>query len=86
MKIAAFNVENLFDRAKAFNQTESKSQEVLKKTAELNLIIDKDSYGGRKDRIKELLNELGLSKSDKGPYVILRQIREKLVKRPKNKP
>ncbi|WP_422857749.1 endonuclease/exonuclease/phosphatase family protein [Flagellimonas sp. S174] len=86
MKIAAFNVENLFDRAKAFNQPESESQEILTKTAELNSIIDQDSYAGKKDRLIELLKELGLSKSDKGPFVILRQIRERLVKRRKNKP
>lgn len=86
MKIAAFNVENLFDRAKAFSEPETKSQPIIKKVAELNNLLEKASYNGRKPQIIQLLQDLGLSKSDKSKFVILRQIREKLVKRPRNMP
>lgn len=86
MKIAAFNVENLFDRAKAFNEPESKSQPIIKKAAELGNLLEMLSYDGHKPKIIQLLKDLGLSRSDKGKYVLLRQIRGKLVKRPRNGP
>lgn len=41
MKIAAFNVENLFERAKAFNKpTVEDAQETLKDTAVLNALFE----------------------------------------------
>ncbi|MEL6559057.1 MAG: endonuclease/exonuclease/phosphatase family protein, partial [Bacteroidota bacterium] len=88
MKIAAFNVENLFDRAKAFNEDDSSiTQDVLKATAEINSILEKEEYKeSDKKRIIELIDFLDLTKSDKGEFVVLRKIRGKIVKRPRNKP
>ena len=87
MRIAAFNVENLFDRAKAFNAPADVSSTVQKNLAELNSLFEKANYSSSdKTRMIELLQALGLNKSDTGHYVLLRQLRERVVKRPRNKP
>ena len=45
MKIAAFNVENLFDRPKAFNEDDpTVTQSTIKAVAELNSIFEEDEY------------------------------------------
>ena len=50
----------------------------------MNAIFNKDKYtAADKNRIVELMDELGLAKTDDGPFVILRQNRGKLLKRPK---
>lgn len=86
MKIAAFNVENLFDRAKAFNEPDKTARRLLKATADLNALFEFSNYTQpRKERMKKLLVELGLDKSDQGNGdVLLRQIRERVVKRGDN--
>jgi endonuclease/exonuclease/phosphatase family metal-dependent hydrolase len=82
MRIASFNVENLFDRAKAFNQPEATARKILADAAELNGLFEHAKYtAARKRRMIELFTELGLTKSDRGPFVLLRQIRERVVKR-----
>lgn len=88
MKIAAFNVENLFDRAKAFNEdSASLTKSVLSAAAELNSLFEKPEYKTADlNRMRVLINKLGLAKSDKGPFVLLRQIRGRMVSRPRNKP
>ena len=87
MKVATFNVENLFDRAKAFNQKNTLSSKIITAAAELNNIFEKKLYSANdKKEIKKLFKILGLEKSDKGKYAILRKIRGKIVARPKNKP
>lgn len=85
MKIAAYNVENLFDRAKAFNEDSEEAQRVVKQEAELNVLFEKPQYtAANKRRMLELLKELGILKSDNGKYVILRKIRGQFIKRPRN--
>jgi len=88
MKIAAFNVENLFDRAKAFNEDdEDDTQAVLNAVAELNGLFEEPVYGdAHKARMRQLIVELGLERSDTGPFAILRQIRGRMVSRPRDKP
>lgn len=87
MKIAAYNVENLFDRAKVFNEKETIAQQVLDDSSRLNSLFENEEYtSDNKKEMKKLFKRLGLEKSDKGPYVILRKIRGKIVARPKNKP
>jgi endonuclease/exonuclease/phosphatase family metal-dependent hydrolase len=88
MKIAAFNVENLFDRAKAFNEDNTAvSQAVLRASSELNSLFEKADYSDADlARMRELIIELGLEKSDQGPFVLLRQIRGRMVSRPKDGP
>jgi endonuclease/exonuclease/phosphatase family metal-dependent hydrolase len=88
MKIAAFNVENLFDRAKAFNlDDQSLSEAIMEGTTELNNLFMEPVYSeAHLARMRELIFELGLDKSDTGPFVLLRQIRGRLISRPVNKP
>ena len=85
MKIAAYNVENLFDRAKAFNEDSAEAQQVIKQEAELNALFQKPEYSAsNKERILELMEALGILKSDKGKFVILRRIRGQFIKRPRS--
>jgi endonuclease/exonuclease/phosphatase family metal-dependent hydrolase len=82
MKIAAYNVENLFDRAKAFNEGTTEAQRVVKQEAELNALLQKPEYTtADKKKILELMEALGIKKSDEGPFVILRKIRGQFIKR-----
>lgn len=86
MRIASFNVENLFDRARALNQqTWAQGKPILTKHARINALLNKPVYREvDKEKIKNLLLEFGLEKRDDGgEWVILRQNRGKLVKRPK---
>lgn len=85
VRIAAYNVENLFDRAKALNfETWAEGRPVLEKHAEINGLLAETTYtDAHKARIVELLKELGLAKSDDGGrFALLRQNRGRLVKRP----
>lgn len=87
MKVAAYNVENLFDRAKAFNEDTAEAQRVVKLEAELNALFENTVYSvSNKKRMLIILEELGLLKSDNGPLVLLRKIRGQFLKRPKNGP
>ncbi len=88
MRIASYNVENLFSRAKALNQeTWSEGRPVLEKFKALSELLEEPVYTPAiKDKILELIAELGLTKSDTGPMVILRRNRGSLLKRPKNGP
>ncbi|WP_031335647.1 endonuclease/exonuclease/phosphatase family protein [Rhodopseudomonas sp. B29] len=83
MKLASFNVENLFLRAKALNKANfSEGKDILKAQADLNRILGKARYtAADKTRIVDLLDQLGLKKSDDGPFAVLRQNRGDLVKR-----
>lgn len=85
MRIASFNVENLFDRAKALNrQSWDAGRPVLEKFAALNALLGEASYSAAdRTRMAELMIDLGLEKSDTGPFVILRRNRGALVRRPK---
>jgi endonuclease/exonuclease/phosphatase family metal-dependent hydrolase len=86
MKIASYNVENLFMRAKAMNlPTRTGGADVLKMQAEMNRILSKKKYSAAdKRKIVGLMKKLGIEKKDDGgEFVILRQNRGHLVKRPK---
>ena len=85
MRLATFNVENLFDRAKVMSlATWAEGKQVLEKFAQLGALLGEVNYtAARKTRMVKLLIELGLEKSDQGPYVILRQNRGDLLHRPK---
>lgn len=88
MRIAAFNVENLFDRIKAFNdQDPDTHRDVLDAHAELNKLFEKATYSSAdKNRMLTLMGQLGILKRDEGPFVWLRKIRGKIVVRPRNGP
>jgi len=89
MKIASYNVENLFLRARALNvDTWADGRDVLKQQHDLNVLLAKATYSpSDKSKIIGLLTALGIDKQDDGgKWAVLRQNRGKLVKRPKNAP
>lgn len=84
MKIASYNVENLFDRAKAFNEDTPAAQRAIKLESELNALFQKTKYTeANKKKMLEIMKELGILKTDEGPFVLLRKIRGQFIKRPK---
>src|SRR5262245_47619632 len=85
MRLASYNVENLFERARAMNfEDHQEGKEVLAKHAQINTVLNKAEYKkADKDKIMQLMKDLGIDKSDDGgQFVILRQNRGHLVKRP----
>lgn len=85
MKIASFNVENMFDRAKALNGADwAEGKPALEAHKALNTLFEKAVYSAA-DKVKmlQLLHANGLAKSDEGPLLRLRKIRGKLVNRPR---
>jgi len=86
MRIATFNVENLFSRARALNQdTWAEGKEILSAYSRLNKRLQKPAYSDAdKKAILADLEALGLKRSDESQFAILRQNRGKLVKRPAN--
>lgn len=85
MRIAAFNVENLFDRAKVFNDADPTAHRgVLDAHAELNKLFEQPVYTeADKARMLALIEKLGMSRRDEGPFTRLRQIRGRLISRPR---
>lgn len=83
MRIATFNVENLFDRARILSADSwAVHREDLERYAELTRILQQDVYtDADRARIAELLVALGLGASDQGPLMRLRQNRGRLVRR-----
>ena len=89
MKIAAFNVENLFDRAKAFNSDDPTAhQQVLDDHAELNKLFELDNYTpAAKAQMLVLIERLGMLRRDEGTndtYTRIRKIRGQLIRRPRD--
>jgi endonuclease/exonuclease/phosphatase family metal-dependent hydrolase len=85
MRLASYNVENLFERAKALNRdTWQDGRAILEAFAQLNKLLGKDVYtSGDKTRILTLLEKLGLLETDDAPFVTLRQNRGRLLRRPR---
>ncbi len=88
MRIASFNIENFFLRARAMNlATWADGKEILNKYTQLNRLLQKLKYSATdKKQILKLIDKLGLNKSDKSEFVELRQNKGKLLKRPKSAP
>jgi endonuclease/exonuclease/phosphatase family metal-dependent hydrolase len=87
--LASFNMENIFDRAKALNQdTIAEGKVVLDEFARINKLLSKTSYSAAdKKAILVSLDKLGIKKDDNaGEFVLLRQNRGKLLKRSRGKP
>lgn len=85
LRLASFNVENLFERAKAMNRSlaDDERRTVLEQQAQVNALIAKDAYDDAdKAQIVQLLTALGMAASDEGPLAILRQNKGHLVRRP----
>ncbi|MFC6760635.1 endonuclease/exonuclease/phosphatase family protein [Sulfitobacter porphyrae] len=86
MRIAAYNVENLFDRARVFNDDSGSHQQVLDAHAEINTLFEKPVYSeADKARMLELLSMLGMLNDNEGPFVRLRKIRGQLIRRPRDR-
>lgn len=86
MRIAAYNVENLFDRARVFNDENDSHQQVLDAHAEINTLFEKPVYtDADKARMLELLTDLGMLNDNEGPFVRLRKIRGQLIRRPRDR-
>lgn len=85
MRLATYNVENLFDRAKAMNLGAwDEGKPVLEQFAALNQLLGQVLYtADNKQKMVALLLALGLEKSDTGPFVLLRRNKGGLLKRPK---
>jgi endonuclease/exonuclease/phosphatase family metal-dependent hydrolase len=85
MRLASYNVENLFDRARAMNhETWAEGRPVLDAFASLNALLGEIRYTeARKRRMVALFKQLGLEKADTGPFVILRRNRGSLLRRPR---
>ncbi|MHC2997783.1 hypothetical protein OB08_00060 [Microbacterium sp. HJ5] len=92
MRIAAYNVENLFSRPRAMNQPEPVAATVLRAHARVNELFEREVYTPEvKAEILLLLGELKLLRDDgdatrRSTYVVLRRIRGRLLRRPKNDP
>src|SRR5215218_4601689 len=85
VRIASFNVENLFERTKAFNlQDKDAAQVVLEQYARLNDLFNQPDYSNAaKAEMVDLLGKLGLSeRDDGGEFATLRQNRGRLLRRP----
>ncbi|MGL4397688.1 MAG: endonuclease/exonuclease/phosphatase family protein [Hyphomicrobium sp.] len=81
MRLATYNVENLFARARALNlEDQSVARPLLEKFAELNQLFEEPVYtADMKARILKLLAELGIEKTNDSRYVILRENRGQLL-------
>jgi endonuclease/exonuclease/phosphatase family metal-dependent hydrolase len=89
MRLASFNVENLFARPKAMDETQGDAatrRKILAAHARISELFDLPSYADVEDEILAQLDVLGVLRSDEGPYVVLRKVRGQLVRRPRSGP
>ncbi len=88
MRIAAFNIENLFSRASVMNlESWSEGKEILTEYSRLNKILQKSVYTpANKKAIITSIEKLGLKRDDESKFVILRQNRGHLLKRRQSGP
>lgn len=83
MRVASFNIENLFDRARLLSTSDwAEHRELLDVYDQLTRRLQRETYtDADKVQIVEWLIALGLEGSDLGTYVILRQNRGRLIRR-----
>ena len=88
MRIASFNVENLFSRVRTMNlESWSEGKEILAEYSRLNTILQEPVYtAANKQAILAAIERLGLNQDDDSEFVILRQNRGRLLKRPPSGP
>lgn len=86
MRLATFNVENLFDRAKVFNDDDPDAhRDVLDAHAELNTLFEKPAYSDAdKARMLALIEQLGMLRRDEGRFTRIRKIRGQIISRPRS--
>lgn len=84
MRLATFNVENLFDRARALNGEWEAGRPVLAAFAAASAILGQLAYSDAdKAELARLLIALGLERADTAPFVTLRRNRGALIRRPR---
>jgi endonuclease/exonuclease/phosphatase family metal-dependent hydrolase len=85
-RLASFNVENMFARPKAMSRVVAEqSPAVLAAHARFNELVGREVYDDEvKAELVEQLSTLGLLRSDRSRYAVLRRFRGKLVVRRKN--
>lgn len=83
MRLASYNVENLFDRPAIMSRGNwDEGRKILEDYAKLNILLGELTYTPEiKQKMVDLLIALGLESSDETPFVILRRNRGKLLKR-----
>lgn len=91
MRIAAFNVENLFDRAKVFNETPpgqaNPHQDIIDAYAALSKLFEEPVYSDAdKARMLDHIETLGLLNTNESRFARLRRIRGRIIARPRNQP
>jgi endonuclease/exonuclease/phosphatase family protein len=88
MRLASFNLENLFDRARALNLGSwDEGRPILELFSKVNALLNKPHYTATdKTKILDGLKQLGvLHKDDAGKFVLLRQNKGHLLKRSNGK-
>jgi endonuclease/exonuclease/phosphatase family metal-dependent hydrolase len=88
MRIASFNVENMFRRAVALNQASwQDGKEILKQYSLVNTLMQEPVYTAAiKSSILDALEKLGVKKNSDSKFATLRENRGKLLKRPQSGP
>jgi len=89
MRLAAFNVENMFERAKAMNlDSWQEGREVLRDFAELTKLIQEDTYSAaiKAELLDILKRHRGLAANGDSAFIRLRDIRGRLLRRPRGAP
>jgi endonuclease/exonuclease/phosphatase family metal-dependent hydrolase len=89
MRLASYNVENLFARPKAMDPTTTDAptrRMVLAAHARVSELFELEDYAPVRDEILALLGQLGLLEADEGDYVVLRRPRGALLRRPQKGP
>lgn len=82
MRLATYNIENLFVRARALNlDTWTEGKKVLEEYVALNELIEQPVYTNEiKTQMIALLKALGIDKKNDSRFVLLRENRGQLVK------
>lgn len=90
LRIATFNLENLFTRPSAMNMaSDADGRQAIEDHAELNRIVAKDMYSDQdKDRLIELSKRYQFHATNQpaSALVLLQKLRGKLFHKPKNGP
>jgi endonuclease/exonuclease/phosphatase family metal-dependent hydrolase len=88
MRLASFNVENLFERPAIMNLPDwDDGKKVLNDYAKMTKLLESPTYTGNiKEQILDLADQLGIRKTGKSKYVELKEVRQKLFRRPAGKP
>ena len=83
MRLASYNVENLFERAKAMNlDSWSEGKPILSDYAKFNTLIAKKTYSAAdKTAMLSILGKYKMLKSSESTYFILRENRGRLMKK-----